>query len=47
MRNADSVNDLRLRIKLGESGSNSSDDDGVGGLELTDDDDDGELKLAG
>jgi len=47
MRNADSVNDLRLRIKLGESGSSSSDDDGVGGLELTDDDDDGELKLAG
>lgn len=48
MRNADSVNDLRLRIKLGESGSGANDDDGVGGLELTDDDDDdGELKLAG
>jgi twitching motility protein PilU len=48
MRNADSVNDLRLRIKLGESGSGANDDDGVGGLELTDEDnDDGELKLAG
>jgi len=39
MRNADSVNDLRLRIKLGESGSGKSDDDDDnGGLELTDDD---------
>ena len=40
MRNADSVNDLRLRIKLGEAGSGNIDDDS-GGLELTEDDDDG------
>jgi len=48
MRNADSVNDLRLRIKLGESnaGAVEEEDDGSD-LQLTDDDDDdSELKLA-
>jgi len=46
MRNADSVNDLRLRVKLGEStgGATQEEDDG-GGLQLTDEDDD-DYKIA-
>ncbi len=40
MRNADSVNDLRLRIKLDESGAGAMADDDSGGLELKDADDD-------
>ena len=40
MRNADSVNDLRLRVKLGESNAGGAVDDDSGGLQLTDDDDD-------
>ena len=40
MRNADSVNDLRLRVKLGESNAGGAADDDSGGLQLTDDDDD-------
>ena len=40
MRNADSVNDLRLRVKLGESNGGGSVDDDGGGLQLTDEDDD-------
>lgn len=42
MRNADSVNDLRLRLKLSESsgGGDESAEEGLGGLELSDDDDD-------
>lgn len=44
MRNADSVNDLRLRIKLGESSNGAVEEDDGGGLQLTDDDD--EFKLA-
>ncbi len=46
MRNADSVNDLRLRIKLDEGGAGLADDDAAsGGLELKDADDDS-YKLA-
>lgn len=46
MRNADSVNDLRLRIKLDESGSGMADEDAESsGLELKDEDDDS-YKLA-
>jgi len=45
MRNADSVNDLRLRLKLSE-GSSSNDDNRLGDLELSDDDDDDSLQLA-
>ena len=40
MRNADSVNDLRLRVKLGESNGGGAVDDDGGGLQLTDEDDD-------
>jgi twitching motility protein PilU len=40
MRNADSVNDLRLRIKLDESGVGLTDEDDSAGLELKDADDD-------
>ncbi len=42
MRNADSVNDLRLRVKLGESSSagGAVEEDDGGGLQLTDEDDD-------
>jgi twitching motility protein PilU len=45
MRNADSVNDLRLRIKLDEGGAALQDDAESGGLELKDADDDS-YKLA-
>ena len=44
MRNADSVNDLRLRVKLGESNSGAVEDDS-GGLQLTDEDND-DYKIA-
>ena len=41
MRNADSVNDLRLRIKLAEGAAGlAADDEGGSGLELKDEDDD-------
>ena len=45
MRNADSVNDLRLRIKLDDSGAMLETDDASEGLELKDADDDS-YKLA-
>ncbi len=40
MKNADSVNDLRLRLKLSDGGSEEAVTEGLGGLELKDDDDD-------
>jgi len=40
MRNADSVNDLRLRLKLNESSAGKSEEDQTGGLQLKDEDDD-------
>ena len=40
MRNADSVNDLRLRLKLNESSAGKSEEDQTGGLQLKDADDD-------
>ncbi len=45
MRNADSVNDLRLRVKLDESGAGLADEEDSSGLELKDADDDS-YKLA-
>lgn len=45
MRNADSVNDLRLRVKLDESGAGLVDEEDSSGLELKDADDDS-YKLA-
>ena len=45
MRNADSVNDLRLRIKLDEGGAGLENEEASGGLELKDADDDS-YKLA-
>ncbi len=47
MRNADSVNDLRLRVKLGESSSagGAVEEDDGGGLQLTDEDDDDDYKM--
>ena len=40
MKNADSVNDLRLRLKLSDGNSEEAVTEGLGGLELKDDDDD-------
>ena len=45
MRIADSVNDLRLRIKLDEGGAGLENEEASGGLELKDADDDS-YKLA-
>ncbi len=46
MRNADSVNDLRLRIKL-EGGSSSAVDDMIASTMSLEDDEDGDQRLAG
>jgi len=40
MKNEDSVNDLRLRLKLSDGNSEEAVTEGLGGLELKDDDDD-------